>query len=190
MSRPSTIDLGELLDSRKLGRFHILVAVLGFLVLMVDGLDLSAGMVGAPSILRAFGADRGAMGNVFGAGSVGALIGSLAFGFVADRYGRKVGIISSVLAYSLSALASAYATSLDQLMVLRFFTGMGVAGVVPNTIALLTETAPRRFRASFIMLTLIGIAAGNSSAARSPRGSSRLMGGRWCSKSAASPACC
>ncbi|HVA11687.1 MAG TPA: MFS transporter, partial [Stellaceae bacterium] len=44
------------------------------------------------------------------------------------------------------------------------FTGMGVAGVVPNTIALLTETAPRRFRASFIMLTLIGIAAGNSAA--------------------------
>ena len=49
-------------------------------------------------------------------------------------------------------------------MALRFVTGLGVGGVVPTTIALLTETAPRRFRASFIMLTLIGIAAGNSAA--------------------------
>jgi hypothetical protein len=42
VSRPLAIDLGELLESRKLGRFHVFVAVLGFLALMVDGLDFSA----------------------------------------------------------------------------------------------------------------------------------------------------
>ena len=90
MSGPSTtIDVGELLETRPLGRFHILVAVLGFVVLMVDGLDFSAGMVSAPSILRAFGADRAAMGNVFGAGSAGALLGALFFGYIADRYGPQ-----------------------------------------------------------------------------------------------------
>ncbi|HXQ49883.1 MAG TPA: MFS transporter [Stellaceae bacterium] len=164
MSRARTIDVGELLESRPLNRYHIFIAVLGFLVLWVDGLDFSAGMVGAPAILREFHAGRGAMGNVFGAGSFGAMLGALLFGYVADRWGRRVGIIASVLAYSVATLASAYASSLNELMVLRFITGMGVAGVVPNTISLLTETAPRRYRASFVMLTLIGIAAGNSSA--------------------------
>jgi MFS transporter, AAHS family, 4-hydroxybenzoate transporter len=159
-----TIDLGELLETRKLGRFHFLVATLGFLALMIDGLDNNAATVSAPSILRAFGENRAAMGHVFGAGSTGALLGSFLFGYVSDRWGRRVGIISSVLCYCLPTLFSAWANSLDQLLVLRFFGGMGVAGVVPNTIAFLTETAPRRYRASFVMLTLIGIAAGNSTA--------------------------
>jgi MFS transporter, AAHS family, 4-hydroxybenzoate transporter len=164
MMAPQMVDIAELLETRPLGRFHILAATLGFLALFVDGLDFSAGMVGAPAILRAFHAERGEMGMVFGAGSVGALLGALIFGTIADRFGRKLGIILGVLCYSLSALGSAFAGSLDELMVLRFVTGLGVGGVVANTIALLTETAPRRYRASFIMLTLIGIAAGNAAA--------------------------
>jgi AAHS family 4-hydroxybenzoate transporter-like MFS transporter len=159
-----TIDLDAFLESRRLGRFHVLVAALGFLILMVDGLDNSAGTVSAPAIIRAFHVQRGAMGMVFGAGSFGAILGALFFGYVADKWGRKPAIVGSVFAYSLSALASAHAGSLHELMALRFVTGMGVAGVVPTTIALLTETAPRQYRASFIMLTLIGIAAGNGTA--------------------------
>ena len=45
-------------------------------------------------------------------------------------------------------------------MVLRFFAGLGIGGVIPNTIALLTETAPKKYRASFVMLCLIAYSLG------------------------------
>jgi AAHS family 4-hydroxybenzoate transporter-like MFS transporter len=164
MARDNVIDVGELMESQRIGRFQILVAVLGFLVFFVDGLDNSAVPVSAPAILKALHVPRSALGITFGAGSVGSLIGSVLFGYVADRWGRKPAILASVLAYAAATFCSAFAHSLAVLTALRFVTGLGVAGVVPITIALLTETAPKVYRAQFVMITLIGIAAGNGTA--------------------------
>jgi AAHS family 4-hydroxybenzoate transporter-like MFS transporter len=164
MERDNVIDVGELMENQTLCRFQILVAALGFLVFFVDGLDNSALPVSAPAILKALDVPRSALGFTFGAGSVGALIGSVLFGYFADRWGRRHAILASVLAYALTTFCSAFAHSLATLTTLRFVTGLGVAGVVPITITLLTETAPKAYRAQFVMLTLIGIAAGNGTA--------------------------
>ncbi|HMI96886.1 MAG TPA: hypothetical protein VK479_10280, partial [Micropepsaceae bacterium] len=72
-NHPREIDVGELLENRPLGRFQWLTLILGCLILFVDGLDFSAANVGAPAILRAFGAEKSAMGIVFSAGFVGIL---------------------------------------------------------------------------------------------------------------------
>src|SRR5258705_12890621 len=156
------IDVGELLESRKLGRFHAVAFALCFMILFVDGLDYSAANVGAPAILRAFNAERAAMGTVFGWGYFGIFIGSVVFGIVGDRYGRKVGAVLGVLAYSLPALLTPLASSLDQVTMFRFLAGIGIGGVVPNTIALLTETAPKRFRVSAVMAGFVGYSLGNA----------------------------
>jgi len=156
------IDVGELLESRKLGRFHAVAFALCFLILFVDGLDYSAANVGAPAILRAFNAEREAMGTVFGWGYFGIFIGSVVFGIVGDRYGRKLGAVLGVLAYSLPALLTPLASSLDEVTLFRFLAGIGIGGVVPNTIALLTETAPKRFRVSAVMAGFVGYSLGNA----------------------------
>jgi AAHS family 4-hydroxybenzoate transporter-like MFS transporter len=44
----------------------------------------------------------------------------------------------------------------------RFLAGIGIGGVVPNTIALLTETAPKRFRVSAVMAGFVGYSLGNA----------------------------
>ena len=159
------VDVGELLENRRLGRFQVLTLVLGCLILFVDGLDFSAANVGAPAILRAFHAERSAMGIVFSSGFVGILIGSLLFGYVGDKFGRKIGAIGGVLAYSLPALLTVFATSLDELAVFRFLSGLGMGGVVPNVIALLTETAPKRYRITFVMVAYVGYSLGNAAIA-------------------------
>jgi len=156
------IDVGELLENRKLGRFHAVAFLLCFLILFVDGLDYSAANVGAPAILRAFNADRAAMGTVLVCGYIGIFIGSVVFGIVGDRYGRRVGAILGVLAYSLPALLTPLASSLDEVTVFRFLAGIGIGGVVPNTIALLTETAPKRLRVSAVMAGFVGYSLGNA----------------------------
>jgi AAHS family 4-hydroxybenzoate transporter-like MFS transporter len=160
--RTNEIDVGALIENRKLGDFHWLVLLFGCLILYVDGMDYSAANVGAPAILRAFNADRSAMGPVFGWGYFGMFLGSALFGILGDRYGRKVGAILGVLTYSLPALMMPFASSLQDVTVFRFLAGFGIGGVVPNTIALLTEFAPKRFRVTAVMVAFAGYSLGNA----------------------------
>jgi AAHS family 4-hydroxybenzoate transporter-like MFS transporter len=160
------VDIGQALESRRVGAFQALTLGFGFLILFVDGLDYSAINVGAPSILRAFGAERSAMGAVFGWGYFGIFVGSVLFGIIGDRYGRKPGLVLGVLAYSLPALFTGFSSSLEELSVFRFLAGIGIGGVVPNVIALLTETAPKRLRVTFVMIAFVGYSTGNASIAQ------------------------
>ena len=154
------IEVAELVENQPLGRFQLFVLGCCFLILFVDGLDYSAANVGAPAVIRAFQADKSAMGLVFGWGNFGILCGSFLFGYLGDRLGRKKGALLGVLFYSIPALLVYFATSLEALMVLRFFAGLGIGGVIPNSIALLTETAPKKYRASFVMLCLVAYSLG------------------------------
>ena len=162
MAETRDIDVGALIENRKLGSFHWLVLALGCLILFVDGMDYTAANVGAPAILRAFNADRSAMGPVFGWGYFGMLLGSALFGILGDRLGRKPGAILGVLAYSLPALMMPLASSLQDVTVFRFLAGFGIGGVVPNTIALLTEFSPKRFRVTAVMMAFAGYSLGNA----------------------------
>src|SRR4030095_1857041 len=124
--RAHEIDVGALLENRPLGRFHFVTLALCLLILFVDGLDFGSANVGAPTILRAFGAEPGAMSPVFAWGYTGIFIGSVVFGMVGDRVGRKLGALLGVLAYSLPALLMPLATSLDQVALFRFLAGLGI----------------------------------------------------------------
>jgi len=157
-----SIDVGEVLEDRKLGPFHALAFGLCLLTLFVDGLDYSAANVAAPAILRELNAGTGAMGIVFSMGFAGILAGSILFGWIGDKYGRKLGIVLAVLAYSLPALLTIFATSIDQLAIYRAAAGLGIGGVIPNIVALLTETAPKRYRVTFVMAVFIGYSLGNA----------------------------
>ena len=159
---PPEIDIGEVLQNRRAGRFQLMTFGLCVLILFMDGLDYSAANVAAPAILRVFHADRDAMGVIFGWGYFGIFLGSIIFGYIGDKFGRKLGAVLGVLAYSIPALLTVFATSLDQIAIFRCLAGLGIGGVLPNTVALLTETAPRRVRVTFVMAAFVGYSAGNA----------------------------
>jgi AAHS family 4-hydroxybenzoate transporter-like MFS transporter len=165
MDRTDEIDVGEVLRDRPLGRFQIATFALCVLMLFVDGLDYSAANVAAPAILRAFKAEPGAMSWVFGWGYFGFFIGSLVFGYIGDKLGRKTGAIAAVLTYSVPSLLTVFATTFDQLAAFRCLAGLGIGGVIPNTVALLTEAAPKAVRVTFIMAAFVGYSAGNAAIA-------------------------
>ncbi len=164
MSQAAAVDIGALLDKQKLSLYHLVTILLCILIIVVDGADTGSINVAAPAILRAFPAERSVMGWVFACGQVGIFCGSLIFGYMGDRYGRKIGVILSVLFFSLPALGTMFAGSLEQLMIWRFVTGLGIGGAIPNTIALLNEAAPKRYRASFVVIAFLGYSAGTASA--------------------------
>jgi len=155
------IEVSQLVETRPLNRFHILVVSLCILILYVDGIDFAAANVAAPQIVKALGLDGSAMGLIFGAGNFGILLGTLVFGYIGDLRGRKIGAIGGVLAYSLPAIAIFWASEIDHLIFLRFLAGLGIGGVVPNVISLLNESAPKKFRATFVLLAFVGYSLGS-----------------------------
>src|SRR5215469_17805860 len=162
MSGRREVDVGELLESRPLGWFHVITVFFCLLIVIVDGLDFGAGNVAAPAILKALKADPKEMGLVFGWMYTGILLGSFGLGWVGDKFGRRVGAIAGVFIYSLPAIATAFAGSMNELMVLRFITGLGIGGVIPNSIALTTDNSPKRYRATLTVLTFVGYSAGTA----------------------------
>jgi AAHS family 4-hydroxybenzoate transporter-like MFS transporter len=164
--RETELNVGELLQTRKPGRFQLATFALCVLTLFVNGLNFSSANVAAPAILRAFGAQPDAMSAVFGWGFVGFFAGSILFGAAGDRFGRKPGVISAVLTYSIPALLSAFATSTEELAIYRGLAGLGIGGLIPNIVALLNETAPKSYRVTFVMAAFVGYSLGNAAMGR------------------------
>jgi len=88
------------------------------------------------------------------------MAGALASGPIGDRVGRKPLLLASVTIFGLASLASAFAGSLGVLSVLRFFTGLGIAGAFSGTTALTGDYTPQRLRATMIMVTFTGAPLG------------------------------
>lgn len=163
MSEPQTIDVARLIDERPVTRFNVALVVFSFLIVLSDGYDITAIAFAAPELLKEWQiSNRAALGPVFSASLVGILIGSPLFGYVGDRYGRKTATIASCLVFGVFTLAAVWATSLNQLLWLRAFAGLGLGGLMPNMIALNGEYAPRRFRATLIILMFCGVTLGGA----------------------------
>jgi AAHS family 4-hydroxybenzoate transporter-like MFS transporter len=162
MTKTSIVNVDEIVGRGKLTSFHVTAFILGVLMLFIDGIDYASASVGAPALMKAFDVDNSSMGLIFGAGNLGILIGGLAFAAVSDALGRKWTSIIGTIVFSIPALAIAFATSAEQLMLFRFLTGLGVGGVTVTGIAYLTECAPKRLRSAFVMAGMFGYGLGGS----------------------------
>ncbi|MEO1997679.1 MAG: MFS transporter, partial [Planctomycetaceae bacterium] len=69
----------------------------------------------------------------------GAATGGLLFGYVGDRCGRAKAMAASIFCYSIFSGASFFADNVWQLLLLRYLTCMGIGGMWPNGIALISE---------------------------------------------------
>ena len=156
----STTNVQELIDSRKLSAFQVLVTALCALIVLIDGFDTQAIGYVAPAIVRSWHVNRAALTPVFSAGLFGLMLGALAFGPIADRVGRKPVLVFCTLFFGVMALLTLTADSVRSLTVLRFVTGLGLGGAMPNAIALTTEYAPRRIRATTVMIMFCGFSLG------------------------------
>jgi AAHS family 4-hydroxybenzoate transporter-like MFS transporter len=154
------VNLSELLENSTVGPLQIRVFALCMICLIMDGFDVQAmGYVG-PAVVSEFGAERSALGPVFAAANVGVLVGSLLFSMLADKIGRRPVIIGATLWFSLLTLATGFAQSMEQLLWLRFISGLGLGCIIPNATALVGEFSPKRSRVTLTMGITVGFTAG------------------------------
>ena len=129
-------------------------------MLFLDGFDTQAIGYVAPALAKEWGLTKAALGPVFSAGLFGLMIGALLFGPLADRIGRKKIIIFSTLAFGIGTLATAFVHDVNALLAIRFLTGLGLGGAMPNAVAMTSEFNPRRRRATMVMIMFCGFSVG------------------------------
>src|SRR5258707_3645176 len=183
--KPAVVDIAGLINIHPLSSFQKGIMVLIGGVIVMDGFDVQAIGFVAPALTQDWHIDPTALGPIFGAGLLGMLLGSMLLSILADRVGRRPVLVGSTIFFSLCMLGTAAAESVQQLVFLRFLTGLGIGGVMANAVALASEYSPQRQRASLLMWISCGftggaIAGGVISAALIPWGGWRsvfLVGG-------------
>jgi AAHS family 4-hydroxybenzoate transporter-like MFS transporter len=152
--------VGTALDTATIGRSHIAIALLAMSVIVLDGFDLQVLAFAAPALLAEWGITRADLAPIFAAGMVGVAIGGLTIGPRGDVWGRRPALIGSAIFFGLTTLASAWAQTEAQLLILRLLAGVGMGGALTNATALVVETAPLRWRPALTMVTMVGVPVG------------------------------
>ena len=146
-SAPLTPEIiGRAIDNTPLNsalKFIIAVAAAGFLF---DSFDITIVGYALPKIRQEFSLSPTQVGLVGSSALAGMGVGSWCWGWIADKWGRRVVFASTVLMFSLFTGVAGLAGSLGFLIGARFLTGLGLGGMVPIDQALVTEYAPARIR--------------------------------------------
>jgi MFS transporter, AAHS family, 4-hydroxybenzoate transporter len=157
-SRP--LSSAEIIDRRPLSRFQIWAIALCGVVLILEGFDAQIAGTLAPAISESLRIPLKAFGPILSSSLFGLMIAAMAVGPIADRWGRKWPVVISTIAFGIFSLFTARATSFNELLVFRFFTGLGLGGAMPNVVALAAEYSPNRLLKSFVAMLFAGMPLG------------------------------
>ena len=155
----NTINITETIDNSQVRSFQIGVFVLCGLCLIMDGFDVQSWGFVAPALFTEWGTVSAA-GRVASMTLVGVMIGSLLFSMLADKVGRRPVLIGATLYFSALTLITARVANLDQLLIIRFFAGLGLGAIMPNAVALVGEYSPKRSRVTAMLVVSNGFTIG------------------------------
>jgi MFS transporter, AAHS family, 4-hydroxybenzoate transporter len=153
-------NVADIIDNGKLSRFQIWVIALCAIIAISDGFDTQAIAFVAPVIAKEWGLSVPAFGSVFAAGLFGLMIGSMLFGAIADRFGRKYPMIISMSIIVVFCFLTAHAETINELLLMRLLTGIGIGGILPNILSLSAEYSPKRMRNTLLTIMFCGFPLG------------------------------
>jgi MFS family permease len=122
----------------------VIVAALGYFVDIYDLLLFS--IIRIPS-LKSFGLSDLQIQNdglfIINIQMLGLLIGGIIWGVLADKKGRLSVLFASIILYSLGNIANGFVQTVNQYALVRFISGIGLAGELGAGITLVSELLPK-----------------------------------------------
>lgn len=126
----------------------------------LDGFDVLAISFAAPGIAAEWGINRATLGVVLSIELFGMAAGSVLFGNIADRFGRKPTVIACLALMATGMLGALVAHTIPALALARLLTGLGIGGMLSCTSAIVAEISSARRRNLNLSLNIAGYPAG------------------------------
>jgi MFS family permease len=136
------------LDRLPWSRFHLMVVIGLGITWILDGLEVTiVGSLGpalqSADTLHLSSADLGAVASFY---VVGAVVGALVFGWITDRYGRRLVFYVTLIVYLSGVLMSAFAWDFWSFAIFRMVTGLGIGGEYAAVNSAIDELIPAKYR--------------------------------------------
>lgn len=157
------------MDRLPWSRFHWLVILSLGITWILDGLEVTlvgaiSGILGSPRTLGFTPAEIGLLASWY---IVGAVLGSLLFGWATDRFGRRKLFFVTLVIYLSGVVLTAVAWNLWSFCLFRFLTGAGIGGEYSAINSAIDELIPARLRGRVDLIVngsyWLGAAAGSLS---------------------------
>src|SRR4051795_1114712 len=161
-----TTNAEQMVEKAKFNKkFHGMLLFWGALLMLFDGYDLVVYGAVVPTLMEEWGISAVQAGMYGSYALFGMMFGALIFGTLADKLGRKKIIMICVFIFSLFMLLAALAPSPEIFGLFRFITGLGLGGMMPNVIGLISEYSPEGMRSRMIATIMAGYSIGGVTAA-------------------------
>jgi AAHS family 4-hydroxybenzoate transporter-like MFS transporter len=154
------VDAGGLIDAGRGNRYQRWLVALTALTITFDGIDNQLMGVAIPTVMAEWRVPRSAFAPVISLGYLGMMAGGAVAGVVGDRLGRRTALLGSMLIFSVMTMAVAAVDGIAALGVLRFLSGLGLGGAIPNAAALAGEYVPLRHRPLAVTATIVCVPLG------------------------------
>ena len=162
-----TTDIPARLDRLPWSRFHLLVVVALGVTWILDGLEVTiVGSIG-PVLQNSqtLGLSAQEIGSAGSAYVIGAVVGALLFGWLTDRFGRRLVFYLTLVVYLAGVLLSATSWDFWSFALFRAITGFGIGGEYAAINSAIDELIPANFRGRVDLIVngsfWLGAAAGS-----------------------------
>ena len=154
------IEISQLIDQRKLSSLQVIVMVLSALVVWLDGYHIQTMALVVSSVASQWSINSADFKLVLASALMGIAVGGVFIGPLGDRFGRRILLITSMAVVGIASIGTGYATSMTQLFIWRFLTGLGLGASLTNATALTSDYVPFRRRAALVTLMFSGVPIG------------------------------
>lgn len=150
----------QVIAESKFNKFHLLVFLWCFFAIAFDGFDIALYGIGLPFMMDDFGLTTVEAGAIGSYSLVGMMIGSFVLGSLSDLIGRKKILAICMGLFSLFSLLAGLAPNATMFTIMRFISALGMGGLMPAVIAIMTEYSPKKNRALTVALMYCGYSIG------------------------------
>lgn len=124
------------------------------------GFDFAVITCGLPFLVDQFGLDASGEGGTTASLAIGAIIGCMLAGKIAEIQGRKPGLLIAAGIFTLSSLLMGLAPNLPIFIIARFFAGIGVGMASMLSPLYIAEVSPGKYRGRLVSLNQLTIVLG------------------------------
>jgi MFS transporter, AAHS family, 4-hydroxybenzoate transporter len=153
-------NLTTIFDNNKISSLQFTTIFICFLMNMLDGMDVMVVSYAAPAIAKEWAISPQALGGVFSAGLFGMTIGTLFIAPFADIVGRRIIILISALVMGVMVFLTFLAHSVEELLIFRFISGLGIGSMLASTATLASEYAPQKTKDFWVSFAMSGYSIG------------------------------